>query len=289
MRVQTDCYACILSQSVRLAKLASPNPEEQSRLIRRMLQKVLEADDRATPPEFAGQFNEIVSEVSGIDDPFREVKDQSTRLGLELLPELRELAEEQPDPFEAKVRMAIGGNIIDYGVNPEFNLLEAEAGIREVFDLPFDRTACADLKRRMDRAKRIFYMLDNCGEAVVDRLLMEPYADKLVIGVRGKPVLNDVTRREAMLSGIDFAPVLDTGDRAPGVSLRRSSPEILDALHSADLVISKGQGNFESLDEDFRGPVYFLLRIKCKVIAERLRQPLGSIQILGRNLHAETR
>ena len=254
-----------------------------------MLQKVLEADDCATPPEFAGQFNEIVSEVSGIDDPFREVKDQSTRLGLELLPELRELAEEQPDPFEAKVRMAIGGNIIDYGVNPEFNLLEAEAGIREVFDLPFDRTACADLKRRMDRAKRIFYMLDNCGEAVVDRLLMEPYADKLVIGVRGKPVLNDVTRREAMLSGIDFAPILDTGDRAPGVSLRRSSPEILDALHSADLVISKGQGNFESLDEDFRGPVYFLLRIKCKVIAERLRQPLGSIQILGRNLHAETR
>ena len=87
MRVQTDCYACILSQSVRLAKLASPDPEEQSRLIRRMLQKVLEADDRATPPEFAGQFNEIVSEVSGIDDPFREVKDQSTRLGLELLPE----------------------------------------------------------------------------------------------------------------------------------------------------------------------------------------------------------
>ena len=86
MRVQTGCYACSLSQSVRLAKLASPDPEEQSRLIRRMLQKVLEADDRATPPEFAGQFNEIVSEVSGIDDPFREGKDQSTRLGRELLP-----------------------------------------------------------------------------------------------------------------------------------------------------------------------------------------------------------
>ena len=182
------------------------------------------------------------------------------------------------------MRLAIGGNIIDYGVNPEFNLLEAEAGIREVFDLPFDREACADLKRRMDQAKSIFYMLDNCGEAVVDRLLMEPYADKLTIGVRGLPVLNDVTRREAKLSGIDFAPIIDTGDCAPGVSLRHSSPEILDALSRADLVISKGQGNFESLDEEFTCPVYFLLRVKCKVVAERLNRPLGSIQIIGRNL-----
>lgn len=284
MRVQIDCYPCILSQLSRLAKLATTDTEEQYRLIRRMLRKVVDADDRTTPPEFASVFNRIVSEVSGIDDAYQEVKDKSTQLGLELLPELRQLAAESSDPFEAAVRLAIGGNIIDYGVNPEFNLLEAEAGIREVFDLPFDREACADLKRRMDRAKSIFYMLDNCGEAVVDRLLMEPYADKLTIGVRGFPILNDVTRREAKLSGIDFAPIVDTGDRAPGVSLRNSSPEILDALSRADLVISKGQGNFESLEEEFTRPIYFLLRVKCKVVAERLNRPLGSIQIIGRNL-----
>lgn len=284
MRVQIDCYPCVLAQLSRLAKMATGDIDEQYRLIRRMLRKVVDADDRTTPPEFASFFNRIVSEVSGIDDAYQEVKDKSTQLGLELLPELRQLVAESSDPFEAAVRLAIGGNIIDYGVNPEFNLLEAEAGIREVFDLPFDREACADLKRRMDRAKSIFYMLDNCGEAVVDRLLMEPYADKLTIGVRGFPILNDVTRREAKLSGIDFAPIVDTGDRAPGVSLRNSSREILDALSRADLVISKGQGNFESLEEEFTRPIYFLLRVKCKVVAERLNRPLGSIQIIGRNL-----
>ena len=284
MRVQIDCYPCVLSQLSRLAKMATPDLDRQYELVRRMLRKVVDADDRTTPPEFASFFNRIVSEVSGIEDAYREVKDKSTQLGLELLPELRQLVDESSDPFEAAVRLAIGGNIIDYGVNPEFNLLEAEAGIREVFDLPFDREACADLHRRMDRAKSIFYMLANCGEAVVDRLLMEPYAEKLTIGVRGLPVLNDVTRREAKLSGIDFAPIVDTGDCAPGVSLRHSSPEIIDALHHADLVISKGQGNFESLDEEFTRPVYFLLRVKCKVVADRLNRPLGSIQIIGRNL-----
>ena len=200
------------------------------------------------------------------------------------MPELRRIAEAHPDPFEAAVRLAIGGNIIDYGVNPNFELHEAEKRIREVFDLPFDRELCAEFRRRLDAAGSIFYMLDNCGEAVIDRLLIERYRDKITVGVRGYPILNDVTRREAALSGIEGVRIVDTGDRAPGVSLRHSGRELLDAMRGADVVVSNGQVNFESLDDGCARPVFFLLRVKCRVVAERVQSPLGSIRLIGRNL-----
>ena len=211
MRVQVDCYPCILSQLSELAKKAVGGEEERHALVRRLLKLVLEADRETTPPEFAAMFHSVVTELSGIDDPFRDIKDRSTELGLALLPELRRTAEAHPDPFEAAVRLAIGGNIIDYGVNPNFELHEAEKRIREVFDLPFDRELCAEFRRRLDTAGSIFYMLDNCGEAVIDRLLIERYRDKITVGVRGYPILNDVTRREAALSGIEGVRIVDTG------------------------------------------------------------------------------
>ncbi|MDR0932449.1 MAG: ARMT1-like domain-containing protein [Victivallales bacterium] len=285
MRAQVDCYPCILSQLSELAKKAVGTEEAQHALVKRLLRLVLEADEETTPPEFASMFHSIVAEISGIDDPWREVKERSTELGLAMLPDLQKITAQSSDPFEAAVRLAIGGNIIDYGVNPDFNLSEAEEKIREVFDLPFDRELCAELKRRLDAAHSIFYMLDNCGEAVIDRLLIEPYRDKITIGVRGLPILNDVTRREVALSGITDMPIVDTGDRAPGVSLRNSSRELLDAMESADVIIAKGQGNFESLDEGFTArPIFFLLRVKCNIVSRRVNSPLGSIKIIGENL-----
>ena len=119
---------------------------------------------------------------------------------------------------------------------------------------------------------------------MIDRLLIERYRDKITVGVRGYPILNDVTRREAALSGIEGVRIVDTGDRAPGVSLRHSGRELLDAMRGADVVVSKGQGNFESLDEGCERPVFFLLRVKCRVVAERVQSPLGSIRLIGRNL-----
>ena len=285
MRVQVDCYPCILSQLSELAKKAAPDASGQHAIVKRLLELVIKADETTTPPEFAAMFHSLMTELTGVADPLREIKDRSTELGLALLPELQLMVRQAPDPFEASVRFAIGGNIIDYGVNPNFDLHEAESKIREVLDLPFDRELCAEFKRRLDAAGSIFYMLDNCGEAVIDRLLIEPYRDKITVGVRGKPILNDVTRREAALSGITGVPIVDTGDCAPGVSLRRSRPELLEAMQKADVVISKGQGNFESLDEEFTArPIFFLLRVKCAVVSRRVASPLGEIKIIGKNL-----
>ena len=142
-----------------------------------------------------------------------------------------------------------------------------------------------ELRRRMESAVKIVYILDNCGEAVIDRLLIELFPRKITVAVRGRAILNDVTREDALASGLDFVPIVDTGDNTPGVSLPHCSAEFLATLRSVDLVIAKGQGNFESMGEEFRDrPTFYLLRTKCAVICEQLGAELNTIQILGRNL-----
>ncbi len=280
--MNSDCFQCITGQIMPLAKAASGDPEIQNQLIKRMLRIVADAGDDIAPPDIAAAFRREEMAVSGVADVYRREKDISTQLALQMLPEMRHAVENSSDWFASAVRLAVGGNIIDFGADPDFNLETAGQRVREVFDWPVDREALTRLYDAMNNAETIFYMLDNCGEAVFDRLLIERFADKITVGVRGFPILNDVTPREAEMSGIDFVPVVDTGDMTPGVSLKNSSPEFLRQMRSADLVIAKGQGNFETLS-GYDRPIAFLLRVKCRVIAEILKQDMYSLQIQLRN------
>jgi len=216
-----------------------------------------------------------------VDDPYAQVKELSTALAQQLYPEMALLVEQAADPFAMAVRFAIGGNVIDFGSHPDYDLAQAAGAIRETAVLPVDENMLEKLRERAAEAKEVFYILDNCGEAVLDRLLIDRIgAGKVTLGVRGKPILNDVTRRELAASGLGDLPVIDTGDRAPGVSLRNSAPEFLKKLHRADLVIAKGQGNFESLgDADGMEKIFFLFRVKCPVIQMQTGAEPGSLQI----------
>ena len=283
MEINTDCFQCILNQIIPMARNASEDETVRRAMIRRMLRVISESDSRTTPPDIAAAFHREFRLVSGRNDLYRAQKDQSTRLALQLLPELRKMVETAADPFLAALKLAIGGNIIDYGCDPDFDLETAERRIREACELPFDEAAGRRLRQRIDGARSIFYILDNCGEAVVDRLLLEYCSGKVTLGVRGQPILNDVTRREAAMSGLDGMPIVDTGDVTPGVSAIGTGEEFLRAMQTADLIIAKGQGNYESLDRSDL-PIVFLLRVKCGVIARRLANPLHSLQVLFHNL-----
>ncbi len=286
MKIDFKFYDCIFKLILELSEQLGSDGEARKRLANEMLEKFVEVSARGgSPPELlAHLWGEIRFEASGCADPMKEIKRNSTELGLRLLPRLREAVRDSAEPFDAAVRLAAAGNIIDYGIFRDLDLAQAEKSILAVLEEPYDRAAAAELKRRMDEADSIFYMLDNCGEAVIDRLLMEPYREKLTVGVRGKPVLNDVTPEDAAASGIDFAPVVDTGDATAGVSFTRSKPEFLEKLEGASLVIAKGQGNFESMEHLFKGHVFYLFRAKCSVITTLLGCPANSIQIIPRNL-----
>lgn len=287
MKIDFKCYDCIFKLILELSEKLGDDGEKKKDLANEMLKCFTEVSEQGgSPPELLAHiWGNIHVRESGEADPMAEIKHNSTRLALKLLPKLREITANAPDPFDAALCLAVAGNIIDYGINRDLDLASVEDSIVSILSQPYDKAAAAELKKRMDQAESIFYMLDNCGEAVIDRLLMEPYKDKLTVGVRGKCVLNDVTRADAIESGIDFAPIVDTGDATAGVSFTRSSKEFLEKLHSADLVIAKGQGNFESMEHQFSRPVFYLFRAKCEVICSLVKAPLNSIQIIPRNLN----
>ena len=287
MKINFKCYDCIFKLILELSeKLGGSSDEKKKALANEMLEHFTNISARGgSPPELlAHLWGEINVRESGTFDPMADIKHNSTQLALKLLPQLRQIVERAENPFDAALCLAVAGNIIDYGINRDLDLAGVEESILSVINQPYDKEAAKELKKRMDEAETIFYMLDNCGEAVIDRLVMEPYKDKLTIGVRGKPVLNDVTVADALESGIDFAPIVDTGDATAGISFTRSGKGFLEKLHSADLVIAKGQGNFESMEHIFKRPVFYLFRAKCEVITTLLDCPFNSIQIIPRNL-----
>ena len=286
MRIQPGCHHCIENQLRLLSCAIGKDDTTKSVVLSELLAIYHSVADSASPPELAALYYEYFERKTGVADPFQREKKCSTELALRLLPELRKQVEAAGEgAFDRALLFAIGGNIIDYGVNPDFDIASAERQIRQVLDYEYDRAAAAELRRRMETARDIVYILDNCGEAVIDRLLIERYADKITVGVRGRPILNDATRADAVASGLDFAPIIDNGDGAPGVCLHRSSPDFVRRLSSADLVIAKGQGNFEAMGDEFHDrPAFYLLRTKCDVICGQLGAKLNSIQIIGRNL-----
>ena len=284
MKITFECIPCLVGHAIHVAKMVSDDDEVRYDIIRKTLAQAGDIDLSLTPPEQARLIHQIIKTASGVEDPYAEEKDKSTEFALKLMPVVREKIANSKNPFETIVRLVIAGNIIDYGAIRDFDLDTAQKRIFEVFDMDVDLDAIRLLEKEMNKAKKIFYMADNCGEAVFDRLLIERYRDKITLGVRGGPILNDLTEREIKESELDIVPYVHTGDMTPGVSLRHSSAEFLDEMRSSDLVIAKGQGNYETLNEYDR-PIFFLLRVKCQIIADMIGNvELGDLQVIPKNI-----
>ena len=282
MLVQYGCYKCILNQCVELAFNAAPDDENRRRILVELLGHVGKESKDSTPPEMAALFYQIFARETGITDPYAEAKRKSTELAKQLYKEFAEQVANSSDRFQEALRLSIGGNVIDYGANPDFQLDSAAGKIRETAGMFLDMQALEQLRCDIQKAEKILYILDNCGEAVLDRLLINEIGEeKITLGVRGGAILNDITHAELKESALDDLPVVDTGYAAPGVSLKHSSEKFLETMKSSDLIITKGQGNFESLYGAFDDvPVYFLFRVKCPVIASQTKAELNSLQIV---------
>ncbi|MCK4981537.1 MAG: DUF89 family protein [Victivallaceae bacterium] len=284
MKITFDCIPCLIGHAIHVAKMVSDDDVVRHEIIKKTLADSVNLDLTLTPPEQARLIHQMIKTASGVNDPYLEAKDLSTEFALKLMPDVRKKIKDSKNKFETIVRLVIAGNIIDYGAIRDFDLDTARKRIFEVFDMPIDLDAVKLLEKSMDKAKKIFYMADNCGEAVFDRLLIERYSDKITLGVRGEPILNDITPREIKASELDIVPYVHTGDMTPGVSMRHSSEEFLDEMRSADLVISKGQGNYETLNA-YDKPIFFLLRIKCQIIADLIgNAKQGDLQVIPKNI-----
>ncbi|MBR0458983.1 MAG: DUF89 family protein [Victivallales bacterium] len=280
MNIVTQCIPCLFKHLNGLARRVSDDPVRSNDVLQKLVIRMLDAPWNYPPAASTRAMLQVIErEFPGVD-LYREEKDRSTLLAQQVLQTLQPVIDERPDRFDTLVRLAIGGNILDYGINDDLDLDFARRSLLAVLEEPLSKDALERLRREIAQARSIVYVLDNCGEAVFDALLIRHLgAERVTLVVRGGPSVNDVTERELESSGLAGIRWVSTGDNAPGVIEEFCSDEFRRVLRSADLVIAKGQGNFETLS-DFDRPIAFLFRAKCPVVRELLGNvPQDSLQI----------
>lgn len=280
MYTALDCLGCFFRQALDAARRVSDDPAFHEQLVKQMALWVQEVDLSEPPPVMAQRLYRYLYTITGVADPFAAAKEQDNKLALSLLPGLRQRVANSDDPFKLAVRLAIAGNLIDLGAKSNISEQEVLDAINHVEDTPFSGDIDR-LRREAATANNILYLADNAGEIVLDQLLIEALdPQRVTVAVRGKPILNDATMADAESTGLTkIVKVISNGTDVPGTWLPECSQELLDHFNSADLVISKGQGNFETLSQAPR-TICFLFKVKCAVIADESNLPEGSQALL---------
>lgn len=268
-----ECIPCILAQVLNTIHRVSRDDWIVGKVLKDTMQEMARYDLEQSPAELSFEAITFALRALGAKDPYAEDKKRYNRRVLALLPRLRAAVNEAKEPLLAAARYAIVGNVIDLGIESRFDLDEEIAG---ALDVPLALDASSELKPALKLASRILYVLDNAGEVVFDRLLMELLKNKsLVAVVRKSPILNDATAEDAREAGIDqFAQITDPSQDMLGVVLPVASEGLRREFRAADVVIAKGQANFETLYGADR-PVFFMLRAKCPVVADVLKVQVG--------------
>ncbi len=274
MRTYLDCYPCFLRQALDAARRAGVGDTQQRAVLDRVLEALQQVEPAATPPEIGDRVHRIVRQVAGNGDPYREAKAASTRQALALYPRLKALVREADDPLDVAVRLSIAGNIMDAARGQECDLWST---VERVLAQPFAADDGMAFREALAGAGKVLYLADNAGETVFDRVLIEALDAPVVYAVKGGPTLNDATREDALAAGVDrVAEIVSTGSDAPGTILDRCSEEFRKLYERAELIIAKGQANYETLSEA-GSKVFCLLQTKCPVIARDVGVPVGSI------------
>lgn len=283
MRTYLDCYPCFFQQILKTTRMMGVDEEKIREIMVAFGRNLSRIRTDATPPEIGREAYRIIAEKTGIVDPYETLKKQCTRQALALYPMLKERIASSGDRLLTAVRMAIAGNVIDFGANLDFDL-DKDLAVLLSQELAVDHSE--DFRYALQKARRILYLADNAGETVFDRLLIEELGKPVVYAVREKPIINDAVFEDALASGLDdVSEILSSGTDAPGTILNLCSEDFLKIFRSVDLIISKGQGNYEGLSEESR-PVFFLLKAKCGVIARDIGAEQGDLILMkAKNFH----
>lgn len=279
LRSCAACAPCFVRQAEEALALAGASTETTEPLLREVAELARSGSQGAVPPEVSQRIQRLIRERTGCEDPYRSMKSALNQAALALLPEVMRKIPEGMTAQEAAVRLSIGGNILDAGAKSGLQLNEALGALERAFAQPL----AGDWRRlfaRTAQARRIMFLADNAGEIVFDRPLLKLLPPgRVTVVVRGRPVINDATLEDAVAAGInDLAAVMDNGSDAPGTILGDCADAFRAAYAASDLVIAKGQGNYETLAGG-KKPAVFLLQVKCPVIAAHTGAAIGTLLV----------
>ncbi len=278
-KIDERCKRCFLKTYQRLFEKF--NIDENQRLIFEFFYK--EAMIRfhsLSSPEIQRELNQRFCEITGISDPFESEKKEFNALAIKLTEEWKPKVMKSENPFDMALRLAIAGNIIDYGAHLQFDVYQT---IQKVLSEQFAINHSEKLKIAIDNAENILYLGDNSGEIAFDRLFIEVMqAKKVTFAVKGGPILNDALIHDAdEVKMNEVATVVSNGYDAPSTVLEKSSRDFKKLFENADLIISKGQGNLEGLISLKDPRIFFLLMVKCEMIAEVLNVKKGDFVVVN--------
>jgi damage-control phosphatase, subfamily I len=279
MSIYPECIPCIVKQSLYAARIAKINDEKiQMEIMKQVAKEINNIEKYETAPEFSGKIQSLVKNFSGIDDPYEEIKEINLQRALKFIPYLKTYIDSSDDKLREAVRVAILGNIIDLGANPDFNLED------EINRISSNNIVLDDyfvFKEKVLKADYILYIGDNAEEALFDKLLIEQLqVQKIIFAVRDNPILNDITFEVARKIGIDqYAEIILSGSKIAGTNLKETNKIFKEYFYNAPVVIAKGQGNYETLENCSR-EIFFMFKVKCDTIAKHSGYEVGKSVLL---------
>lgn len=280
MQTQPECLTCFLNQARLTAQQISDDPAQVLAAMQAAAGCFPDLKPDLTPVENSRPFVQTVTSFLGDEDPYRVAKQRYNTLALNLLPALRAYVQAASDPLAAAVRIAAAGNILDLSLfaNVDLSVIMEQL---ETMPLAVDHTP--RFRQDIESARRVLVLGDNAGEIAFDLPLIEQMAGKDVYyAVKSAPIANDVTRADARQVGMDqAATVVDIGCAYQGTPLNQCSPAFVELFHHADVIVSKGQGNYETLDE-VDANLYFIVKAKCAPVAQMLGVSVGDVVLLAR-------
>ncbi|HOK41634.1 MAG TPA: ARMT1-like domain-containing protein [bacterium] len=280
MKTYFECYSCFIKQAIQIAKMTGCNEYQQKQILNKVMKILIKIDITLPPPMIAGKIEKIIYSYSKVKDPYQEIKKKSNDEALQLYPTLKKRLDRAKDKLKLVLKISAFGNVIDFAINNKINLKKE---IKEFDRLKIEFKKYNEFKEKIKDAKILLIIGDNAGEIVFDKIFIEYLIEykkdlKIFYAVREAPILNDATMIDAKYIDLDkICNVITSGNTAPGINLKKCSKDFLDIFKKADIIISKGQGNYESLSENKSKKIYFLLKVKCEVVSRHLGIPIGKI------------
>ncbi|MDD4730725.1 MAG: ARMT1-like domain-containing protein [Desulfovibrio sp.] len=273
MQTELDCIPCFFSQALRAVRKVCPDEGGvHARALARLGAMLPEFDMTQPPPALAGDMYAMLRQLTGVEDFFVQEKKQANERVLQLLPGLAQTVRTSADPLETALEISIIGNYMDCGVGTIFDWESELDRLGGALDVDTMR----EFHERLEPGTEVLIVGDNAGEIGLDRLFVQELLGvgvRVTYAVRGAPILNDATMEDARCVGMDqLCEVISSGVDTPGAVVSRCTPEFQDRLTRADVLLAKGQGNYEALTDSGLN-VYFAFKVKCPVVAGRAGLP----------------
>jgi len=269
MITSLNCIPCFLQQALKCASLLNLSSEQTKRVVDRVAMRIPDLSIEKSPPWNSRIIYDEIQTITGLSDPFSDIKKQSNHQAMQLYDMARKRVQTSSDPLQTAIRMAAAGNVIDYGT--QHSVPEIATAFNNSLNQPFTVFCYESFQKQLKDANNILFLADNAGEIVFDRLLIETIQKPVTFAVRGLPIINDALRQDALDVGVDrIATIIDNGAGFPGTVLENCSDTFKQAFAKADLIISKGQGNFETLC-DTDAPICMIFMVKCQQVVKHVQ------------------